>query len=170
MNEDLKFTLTEVNGWLRYAETKNAGLLALNIGAIVGVLKLDQVFAADEKIFENLLIFLFGVSACICMYSINPITKKGFRFFKKMENEKFQQLKSSINLLFFKDIAELSTAQYIELFESKHGVSLSEPERDFGDQITNNAEIALQKHSLFRIASWICLAALVLAIFVLVAR
>ena len=42
MNEDLKFAFANVNDWLKFAEAKNGGLLALNVASIIGILQCNK--------------------------------------------------------------------------------------------------------------------------------
>lgn len=168
MNEDLKYTFHNINEWLRFAEAKNAGLLALNIASIIGLLQLDDPFRGDAGFLKGIMIFLFCLSCCICLYSILPVINKGFRFYKKMEEPEFEKQKEHLNALFFGDIARLSAGQFLSLFEFKHEVKLTRAEKDFGIQITNNAEICVQKYNLFKIAAWFTFGTFVLGLCVLV--
>jgi hypothetical protein len=108
MNEDLKYTFNTVSDWLKFAEAKNAGLLALNIACIIGIIQGEQSFAKDMKIFEGILIVIFCISSCFCLYTILPVVNKGFRFYKKMEDAAFNNSLDSLNALFYKDIANKS--------------------------------------------------------------
>lgn len=164
MNEDLKYTFSTVNDWLKFAEAKNAGLLALNLACLFGVIQADSLFSKDLKTLEGLLVVLFSFSSCFCLYALSPVVDKGFRFYKKMKQGVFNNSLDSINALFFPDIAKLSADQFSALFEHKHGVSLSSAEKDFSNQITNNAQICVQKYGLFTVASYFTFGALILGI------
>ena len=168
MNEDLKYTFSNINEWLKFGETKNAGLLAFNAVTIFGVLQADKMFPEEIKFFEWILVAFFCLSICISFYTILPISNNWFRFYKKLGPEDFNKAKGSSNILFFGDVAQLSSDQFIEIFEDKHQVTLSRAERDFGNQITNNAEICQQKYALFNIAGLISFAAVVMAVFLVI--
>lgn len=168
MNEDLKYTFSNISDWLKFAEAKNAGLLALNIACIIGIIQGEQSFAKDLKTFEGILIVMFCISSCFCLYTILPVVNKGFRFYKKMEDTAFNNSLNSLNALFYKDIANLSAEQFNKLFEHKHNITLSNAEKDFENQITNNAEICVQKYALFMIASWFSFGAFVMGIFLVI--
>src|SRR5689334_7270323 len=116
MNEDLKYTFNNINEWLKFAEAKNAGLLALNAVAVIGILQANSSFTENIKMFEGILIFLFCISSCLCLYTILPVLNKWFRFYKKMDNDKFEKSLNDLNALFFEDIAKLSSEQFIQLF------------------------------------------------------
>lgn len=154
MNEDLKYTLNTINDWLKFAEAKNAGLLALNIACVIGLMQGGAFFPDGLKFCQGIFIVLFSISSCFCLYSILPIVNKGFRFYKKKEEKDFMKMMPLLNALFFKDISTLSAAQFNHLFEYKHNCKLSAAEQDFGNQITNNAEICVQKYALFTFATW----------------
>jgi len=164
MNEDLKFTFNNINEWLKFAEAKNAGLLALNAACLIGVIQAESTFTKDILFFKGILLFLFCISSCLCLYSILPVINKWFRFYKKLDAQKFNTEKPNLNALYFGDISKLSSEQFIELFEFKHNVKLTIPEKDFGNQITNNAEISWQKYKVFTCAVWLSYIAFVVAI------
>src|SRR5258706_924904 len=116
MNEDLKYTFGNINDWLKYAEAKNAGLLALNIACIIGLVQADATFNGGLKTYQGILIILFCISSCLCIYSILPVLNKWFRFYKKLDDSKFQSQLNSLNALYFGDITKLSSDQFIKLF------------------------------------------------------
>ena len=164
MNEDLKFTFDNVNDWLKFAEAKNAGMLVLNLGGVIGLLQAWGALTNSESTFFKVIliiaIVLFCISCIICLYSIMPILKKSFRAFKKLDEGEFEKRKTALNILFFGDIALLSADQFIGLFELKIGKALDSLEKDLANQITNNADICLQKYQAFHLASLFCTCAL----------
>jgi len=170
MNEDLKYTFNTINDWLKFAEAKNAGVLALNIACIIGLIEGDKIFTENLIVFEGILILLFCISSCFCFYTILPVLNKGFRFYKKMDDGEFNNSLNSLNALYYMDIARLSALQFNALFEHKHGVSLTSAEKDFGNQITNNAEICVQKYNFFKISAWISFSSFVLGAFLVIVK
>lgn len=170
MNEDLKYTFNNINEWLKFAEAKNAGLLALNAASVIGILQADGAFNSNIKVFEGIIIILFCTSTCICFYTVLPVLNKWFRFYKKLDNNEFNNAvtSDSLNALYFGDITKLSSEQFISLFEHKHSIKLTTPEKDFGNQITNNAEISWQKYKLFSIAAWFSFSAFVMGVFLVI--
>lgn len=85
-----------------------------------------------------------------------------------MEDATYNNSLNSLNALFYKDIANLSAEQFIALFEHKHNLKLTNAEKDFGNQITNVAEICVQKYSLFMVASWFTFGAFVIIFFLVI--
>jgi hypothetical protein len=170
MNEDLKYTFNNINEWLKFAEAKNAGLLALNAACIIGILQSESAFSNDIIFFKGILLTLFCISSCLCLYSILPVLNKWFRFYKKLDTNEFNAQKSNLNALYFGDISKLSAEQYIELFEFKHNLQLTNPEKDFGNQITNNAEISWQKYRIFTCAVWLSYIAFLVAISLIIIK
>jgi hypothetical protein len=65
MNEDLKFAFTNVNEWLKFAEAKIAGLLALNIASIIGILQADNSNFSEFVWCKVLLLLFFCLSSII---------------------------------------------------------------------------------------------------------
>jgi hypothetical protein len=155
MNDDLKYTFSLINDWLKYAEAKNAGLIGFNLASIYGIMSTNIIENEKYKAIVGLVLVLLCLSSILCLYSILPVLNKWFRFYKKMSLEEFKIKGANSNLLFFGDLASLSSKQYIELFEQKHSVQLTLSEKDFANQITNNSEIALQKFEIFVRAGWL---------------
>lgn len=172
MNEDLKYTFANINEWLKFAEAKNAGLLAINAATIIGILQADNTFTKDIEFFLGSAIFLLSISSCVCFYTILPILNKWFRFYKKQDDKEFKKAlaDNSLNALYFGDIVKLSSEQFVRLFEDKHNIALTKAEKDFANQITNNAEISWQKYKLFSFAAWLTFSAFVVAIILVIIK
>ena len=74
MKDELNRIFSNVNDWLKFAETKNAGLVVFNSAAIFGIM---QAFPAENTfvVFKWLMILLFGISICISIYTFLPVLK-----------------------------------------------------------------------------------------------
>ena len=153
MNDQLKTIFSNINDWLKFAEAKNAGLLALNVACIVGILRGQTAFESSMKPFEGSMLMFFCISASMCIYSILPVLNKLFRLYKKLSAEEFEKQQDKINILYFGDIAKLSKAQFAELFIKKTEATLKPIDNDLIAQISNNAEIAWQKYKVFNVAA-----------------
>lgn len=165
MNEDLKFAFTNVNDWLKFAEAKNAGLLALNAAGIIGILQCGETLLSTFPVLRGLLLIAFCLSSAICIYSVLPQVNKYFKAYKKLTPTEYGLKKSGLNYLFFGDTALLSNLQLIDLYKSKvPGATLNDADRDLAYQIVNNSELALQKFKVFNKAGWITLTATIFAI------
>lgn len=158
MNEDLKYSFSNVNDWLKFAESKNAGLFALNVAAIIGILQINENVFNVWPILKGLLVLFFSLSSAICIINIQPQINAYFRGNKKMSNQTFTQKKDSLNSLFFGHIAMLSTNQFIELMKAKDSNFEPTPlDIDLAQQIVNNSEIANEKYIIFNYACWLSL-------------
>lgn len=168
MNDDLKYTFNNINDWLKFAEAKNVGLLAMNATIVIGILQGDSTFSSSMKFFEGFMIILFCISSCISLYTVLPVLNNWFKLYKKLNQNEFNLQKNSLNALFFGDITKLSSDQFIELFEYKHNITLSLAEKDFANQITINSEICWQKYKLFSFAASISFSAFVITILLVI--
>jgi hypothetical protein len=150
LEDKLETILKHVNDWLKFAEQKNATLVALNAGAVWGVSKLltGSLQPAGALYYLSVVgyILLFA-SIFVCLTAFFPILSNVW--FKPGEK------KSTDNAIFFGDIAKYSAAEYLNLLKSKVNIESSHPglELDYANQITNNASIALDKYKRYRIAA-----------------
>lgn len=156
MNEDLKYAFSNVNDWLKFAEAKNAGLLALNAGAIIGLLQAADKFFSALPWSRGILIIAFCASSAVCLYSILPQVNIWFKSYKKLEDAEFARQKSKLNFLFFGHLSQLSKEQLLELYkEGNPNAQITSADSDLAFQIVNNAEIASQKFAVFKVSCWI---------------
>ncbi|RZK01777.1 MAG: hypothetical protein EOO43_23860 [Flavobacterium sp.] len=154
MSEQLKYIFSNVNEWLKFAEAKIAGLLALNAASMFGVLQSQNNFVNEHKIFLVIILVLVSVSILCCVYSIVPDLRVK-RFNRKLEQNIFQSEITNINPLFFGSISKLTTDQYIELLKDREpSFHLAAFDKELINQIVVNSEIANFKYSVFNIASW----------------
>src|SRR4028119_877820 len=104
MNDDLKYIFTNVNDWLKFAEAKNAGLLALNVAATIGLLEVDKKLFDPLPSTYGILLIAFCVSSAICIYSILPYLR-WIKSHVKLGASDFSTKKADLNVLFFGDIS-----------------------------------------------------------------
>lgn len=154
MNDNLKYTFSNINDWLKFAEAKNAGLLALNVATIIGVLQCNKELFGAYLTMRVILIVAFCISSSICVYSLSPIVNKT-QLFKKLTQQEFDAKKQNMNHLFFGNIASLNSLQFQELYTLKSSITLSDLDKDLIDQIVQNSEITLQKFKVFNLAAYI---------------
>lgn len=168
MNEDLKFAFANVNDWLKFAEAKNVGLLALNVASLIGILQCQSTLFGSYLLIRVLLIIAFCLSSAICVYSISPIVNKT-KLFKKLKTLDFDAQKHTLNYLFYGNIARLTSDQFQEIFVLRLPNSvLSGSDKDLVDQIVQNSEITLQKFKIFQFASWITFIGFIVAMFTVI--
>jgi len=161
MEEDLKYIFSNINDWLKFAEAKCAGLLALNLAAIIGLLQAQSMFSDDIKDGQGILLVIFSISSIVALYSLIPKLNTLIKFYKtipdlNVELERRSRLeKPTLNCIYFGDIACLTEAMYSDLATSKPLKDHNSLTQLLIHQIVINAKIAYQKYRIFSIASWI---------------
>lgn len=142
MNEDLKYIFNNVNEWLKFAETKHAGLIVLNSGLAFGVLTIYSTFANYGPL---ILIGLLSLALAIffSLLSLYPMIIK---------NHTAKPIKDP-NLFFNADIAHLSMDTFkIEFLKSYSSHQFTAIENDLIKQTIFNAKVASRKYALFKYA------------------
>jgi hypothetical protein len=168
MNENLKYVFANINEWLKFAEVKNAGLLALNAAAIFGILQSQSIFEKEFKLLSGSMLSLFLLSALLCIYSIVPDLRTA-RFKSKFDNSTFQTQINNLNFLFFGTISKLTKDQYINLIKYNDNNFLNTRiDESLIEQIIVNAEIANFKVIVFDKASWLTFVAFFLGILTII--
>jgi hypothetical protein len=163
MKEDLKEIFKNVNDWLKFAETKNAMLLAFNSALLVGVF---NVFSDDESL-NNLLIFvgpyyhyifpiLIIISMILLLLSFLPQTK--------MINLSSASKPEKINILFYGHLESLSANELLKELGAEDTESTPDIERAYAQQIIINAGMTARKFDTFKFAGWITISALLLVV------
>lgn len=141
--------------WLKFAESKNAGLVALNAALVAGLLSTASAFefmGSIKPYWMVINISLLLISATISMVSMVP--QLAFLRLKVSESE---QTKS---VFFFEHIQKW----YAEPVDYLNAIALAEGtdpkewtalEIDFADQIIQISRIGTRKYSHFKFAAWI---------------
>jgi len=166
MNDDLKYIFDTTNEWLKFAEAKNAGILALLVGLIAGLISMTGDLSGWQATMLIISESIFAVAILICLCSLSPILNDKFYAQIKLDAAMFEKLKQSVNLLFFKSIYRLTEQQFIEVFNSRANVSAIQPasydittgthalNHDLVHQILVNACIANFKYCCFKVTIW----------------
>jgi len=161
MDEDLKYIFSNINDWLKFAEAKCAGLLALNLAAIIGLLQAQSMFSDDIKDGQGILIVIFSISSLAALYSLIPKLNSLIKFYKTIPdlNKELERRKTNkmpdLNCIYFGDIACLTEAMYSDLATRKPLKEHNSLTQLLIHQIVVNAQIAFQKYRIFSFASWI---------------
>lgn len=130
--------LNRTDDWLKFAENKNALLLATNSGLFFGLLKLYT----DEKTVVYLLpLGVIILSSIICSLSFIPKIKVSGFYSNNSKNEKD-------NLLYFGDISKYTPVEYLEMLS----LEINQLNNYYANQIVVNSQIALTKFTLFNYA------------------
>lgn len=162
--ELLQKIFDDTNTWIHFAEAKNAALIAFNIALITAITSSDMLKAIPPL---TILIIVGLIASTLCaIWSFNPINTRLDRSALKGVNA---------NLLHFAYIASLEPDEYLlRLYSTYWGVSnigsdaLPQIEKDYSNQIVENARIALRKQKCFTtglyivISMLLCLIALVI--------
>lgn len=168
-NAMLEFLIDQykkVIDWVKYAETKNAALVALNGAFLFGVLniiiseKLQNYWA---NIYAYLLIILFLTSLVISLISFIPRLNAPWLKINEQKGD-------NDNIIYFGHIAKYTPSQYLRLIDEKLDLSdYSTSEASiYSNQIVINSQVTLIKLKQFEIAAWFFLAALISPIGVLI--
>ncbi|PKL58854.1 MAG: hypothetical protein CVV34_00705 [Methanomicrobiales archaeon HGW-Methanomicrobiales-5] len=159
MDDKLKSIFANVNEWLKFAEAKNAVLVALDGGAVLGVLGLLK---EQTKLPEWVTIYLWlfvifnTIALTIALFSFLPQTKIPY-FWMRSEPD------SNDNLLFYGHIKKYDVTQYLSALyinDGQHHNDFSKMEIDYANQIIVNSQIADRKYNYFRVALWFTISAI----------
>jgi len=159
MEDRLRYVLSNVNEWLKFAEAKNAALLAANSAVVIGALRL-----ADGKVFlfplaEYYFYFFIAIvslGGLICLLSFVPKLDIPWLLPTTLSKDKD-------NLVFYGDISGYDPSSYVKALHHQSGkaVKTVDPfEEDLAEQVIINSRIALKKYQLFNIALWLDVTAL----------
>lgn len=159
MHKKLELSLSLTIDWLRFAENKNATLIAANGAAIFGVLTLFGSGSTLNTMYliyiYQALLFLF-LSAIFCLISFVPQVDIPWL-------DSIQIPKEGDNLLAYADIANYDSKLYLEAMHKQVAVDLKEIdpfEEDLAELIILYSRIALRKYSLFNLGIWCMLSAI----------
>jgi hypothetical protein len=144
LEENLRATLTMVNEWLRYAEAKNAILIAANGALIFGLTQLDVNDGSWATTVRTASAALLAVSLLIAVFSLTPWLSRAGLFPTRAGS-------SDDNLLFFGDAAHHDADTYLHYLSASRTafVSGDKVTHWLAEQIVINARIASRKFKLF---------------------
>jgi hypothetical protein len=161
MEEKLRYILTTVSEWLKFAEAKNGALLVADTAILFGVFTVLNR-STVQRVFIYLAVILVIVSAISSLVSFIPQLKV-FSFTSKKRAGK------KASLVFYGHIAEYEPQSYIEALHAESGTEpavIAPMEVDYAQQIITNSRIAVRKYRCFNVG--LCLTVLAL-LFLLVA-
>lgn len=151
MEERLQYLLTNVNDWLKFAESKNAALLAANVAVAFGLMSQFQGKSNIPywvPIYTSIVTICFILSSGICLLSFVPKLQIPHKPPKKKSGKKQ-------NMVFYGHIAGLSIQDYLSALYERNGLDPNKAtpfEKDFAEQIIVNSDIALWKYKCFGVA------------------
>lgn len=168
-----------VNDWLKFAEAKNAVLLAFSgAGVTIIVTYLSTISNLHQSLYRGLLvsIFLCCCSSLICSLSFLPKTnlKHILWFKKKLLRKSKVTLKDTDNFYYFYELKNYSCGELLDsinrlYFKDKIPRPYEKEDLDIAAQIIANSEITSKKLELFVIALWALIFSIISVLIVLLA-
>lgn len=161
MKDAVKDIFSNVNEWLKFAEAKNAALIAFHLGSIFGaatIITQSECGTIPQLILKYLysFIILSSVGLFFTLFSFWPQTKIEAVLSKKIEDIFYSRTPmTNGNLLFYGYINDCGKDQYLsELCRcySKNPTNCTKLELDYINQIVTNSRIAVRKYFYFKIA------------------
>lgn len=168
MKDDVKDIFSNVNEWLKFAEAKNAALIAFHLGSIFGAATIITQTECDtipQPIVYYLysFIILSAIGLFFAMFSFWPQTRIEAALSKKIEDIFYSGTPAADgNLLFYGYINNCGKNKYLtELCGcySKQPGSCTKLELDYVEQIVVNSRITVRKYFYFKIALLITIVA-----------
>lgn len=172
MKDELNKILSNVNDWLKFAEAKNAALVAFNCAAVAGIMQAYPTDKPELMIFKGIMIALFAISICVSIYTFLPVLSRTFNY-QKYDETKFEAEKEKLNCYFFSHHSKINCKQLLSLLHFKTSAQnpvVTNIEMDIADQIINNAEIAMSKFKLFSFAAYLTFASVVLGLVIILIK
>ncbi|MEQ8754577.1 MAG: DUF5706 domain-containing protein [Coleofasciculus sp. G1-WW12-02] len=175
ITEKLFSILQTVNDWLKFAEAKNAVLLAF-CGA--GITAMTTYLSAATNIDKSLQIGLIISISLLCISSLisslSFLPKTDIEHFiwlrtKPKRQSKYKR-KDTDNFYFFNDLKKYDPNDLLDsmnrlYFQNQVQTPYRKEDLDIANQITINSEIASTKFMLFRICLWLLIFSII-AIFI----
>lgn len=140
----LEKQLGRINEWLRYAEAKNGVLLTLSLACTT---KFGE-YIKEEAFVGIVTTTLSTISILLCLISFFPVVGKKGYVYKSVEI-------GQLNLLFYKDIAHLSSDEYTKKLIEKYDVESKDIDsycKDLISEIVTNSLITVRKNGFFKLA------------------
>lgn len=157
MEERLRYILTTVNEWLKFAEAKNAGLLVADIAVLFGAFSLLAESTGRGPAIHLAIVLVIG-SATSSLVSFSPQVRV-------LSSKPIRRTQKQASLIFYGDIAECEPRSYVEALHAESGTDPAEIapiEIDYAQQIIMNSRIAMRKHRCFKVGLWLAVSALLL--------
>jgi len=133
--------------WLKFAEAKNAALIA-----ILGVFIRFYIAGLESSVFYVKLYSLTAlpiISIALFVAVLSFIPKVDFQ---KITRISFNKKTVDCNVIFFENISHMNVSEYRELLSKKLEATFNSFDLDVINQVYANACIASRKYAMFRIA------------------
>jgi len=148
--DELEKAYNHTNQWLKFAESKNGALIALDSAMLIGVLTLYTKFSSFKVLsyyFFWMISFLI-ISMVISSLSFIPVLSK-----KDQDEDLSEKIDQKKNILFFSEIQNLTTDEYLNHLIKKTKIKdfeITEYAKDYAEQIINNSKITVKKYKSFK--------------------
>lgn len=167
MKEAVKDIFSNVNEWLKFAEAKNAALIAFHLGSIFGAATIatqrDTPINPPISTYLYSFIILSAIGLFFALFSFWPQTKIEAALSKKIEDFFHSKTPTTDgNLLFYGYINECGKNRYLNELcgcYNKQPGTCTKLELDYVEQIVVNSRITVRKYFYFKIALLITIVA-----------
>lgn len=161
LSKPLESVFKNVVDWVKFAEAKNAALIAL-CGAILSNLfkpLLDGTMPCGfwVRLYVYELVGLTIVSLLLALLSFVPQTRIHWMFGRLTSS-------SRNNVIFYGEIRNHTADDYLHALSKSVGIEhaeFSDFEKDYANQIVVNSTIAYKKFNFFRIGIWVVIGGIV---------
>ena len=162
MDENLKYTFSNVNDWLKFAEAKNIALATIDGAILFGIIqgwKEIPIWMHSE--IKYILFPLLIISMLLIIWSFIPkLNYKKLKNKKNNPNNDKKLKEEEINVLYYGHIKQLSSSELLErLDENKNKTQI---DCDLANQIIVNSKISWDKNIVFKRAGYITFWALII--------
>lgn len=151
MDDKLEYIFKNVNEWLKFIETKNAGVLTLSVALIVCALQFLKGAKEYEEFVPIIIYFLLVFICTLFMSMYSLVAKMTYTLNADKNREKY---KKNCNLLFYGNLAKFTVDNLlIEMYDrynnSTKKVGYTIYQSDLANQIIINSCIAVKKGAIF---------------------
>lgn len=155
LENKLTYIFSNVNEWLKFAEVKNAGLIAFLIAAVSGLLGFIASFQQLNQSLKVGMIFCVILLVTSCLISLSSFLPKVNRI-EITFLHRIGEILEGDNLLFFGDLAkydaETLLSKIAKDYFSINLTKFSKIHTDIAEQIIINSKITNAKFQIFKIA------------------
>lgn len=142
MNEQLQYIFNNINDWLKFAEAKHSGLIALSSAILLAT---PAILKRPKKVLWRIIFILpailFGVTIYISLSSFSPVLEKVSNPKEVIETE---------NHYFFDEISKMDNAAFKRSISDSTNYIFTHLEDDLIDQIIINSRITSLKMKSFK--------------------
>jgi hypothetical protein len=156
MKSELKYIFSNVNEWLKFAETKNAALIVFSASIILAILtNITNNINIILKYYIIICLIFQIISLIISLISFYPTIKISHILCKRNE------ISEKDNLLFYGNIFKYDEKMYLKSIFNDKVENTTRFELDLAKQIIINSNITLKKYKFFKLSLWFSISGIV---------